>query len=48
MIRKIPCDYGECPYNADYSEDCRYCYTLDMYEDDEPEHNENIWGEKAK
>ena len=23
---KTPCDYGECPYDAEYSEDCRvYC-----------------------
>ena len=23
MGRKTPCDYGPCPYNAEYSDDCR-------------------------
>jgi hypothetical protein len=26
MAKKTPCDYGECPYDAQYSEACRvYC-----------------------
>lgn len=26
MARETPCDYGECPYDAMYSEHCRvYC-----------------------
>ncbi len=24
MERYYPCDIGECPYDARYSEDCRY------------------------
>ena len=26
MAKTTPCDYGECPYDASYSEHCRvYC-----------------------
>ena len=31
---KTPCDYGECPYDAQYSEDCRYCCGLGVDEDE--------------
>ena len=38
-MRETPCDFGECPYNASYSEDCRYWCGLgvdeDSYEDEE-------------
>ena len=36
---KTPCDYGECPYDAQYSEACRvYCglgVDEDSYDEDE-------------
>ena len=33
-IRKnTPCDYGECPYNAQYSRDCEYWCGADEEED---------------
>ena len=25
---ETPCDYGECPYDAEYSETCRVCCGL--------------------
>ena len=28
-----PCDYGECPYNAQYSSDCEYWCGADEPED---------------
>ena len=30
-----PCDYGECPYDAEYSETCRVCCGLGVDEDEE-------------
>ena len=37
--RETPCDYGECPYDAMYSEACRYYCGLgvdeDSYDEDE-------------
>lgn len=30
-----PCDYGECPFDAMYSEDCRRCCGLGVDEDEE-------------
>lgn len=33
MKRETPCDYGECPYSASYSEDCRYWCGLGVDED---------------
>ena len=39
MAKTTPCDYGECPYNAMYSEHCRvYCglgVDEDSYDEDE-------------
>ena len=39
MAKETPCDYGECPYDAMYSEHCRvYCglgVDEDSYDDDE-------------
>lgn len=34
MVRETPCDYGECPYDAQYSEDCRYWCGLGVDEDE--------------
>jgi hypothetical protein len=42
--KTTPCDYGECPFDAQYSEDCRYYCGLGVDEDepeDEPEDEEN-------
>lgn len=33
MANKTPCDYGECPYDAMYSEACRYYCGLGVDED---------------
>ena len=37
MSKQTPCDYGDCPFNARYSEDCRYYCGLGVDEcgDDE-------------
>ena len=39
MAKETPCDYGECPYDAMYSEACRvYCglgVDEDSYDEDE-------------
>lgn len=39
MAKITPCDYGECPYDAQYSEACRvYCglgVDEDSYDEDE-------------
>lgn len=32
-----PCDYGDCPFNAQYSEDCRYYCGLGVDESGEEE-----------
>lgn len=37
MKRETPCDYGECPYNAQYSEDCRVFCGLGVDEDEPDE-----------
>ena len=38
MAKETPCDFSECPYNAMYSEDCRFYCGLgvdeDSYDDD--------------
>lgn len=31
----MPCDYGECPYDAEYSETCRVCCGLGVDENEE-------------
>ena len=33
-MKKHPCDYGECPFDAMYSEDCRVHCGLGVDEDD--------------
>lgn len=33
--RETPCDYGDCPFNAERSEDCRYYCGLGVDEDEE-------------
>lgn len=35
-----PCDFGECPYNAEYSRDCEYWCGAD-----EPQDDPEIWEE---
>lgn len=30
-----PCDYGPCPHNAEYSDDCRRCCGLGVDENEE-------------
>lgn len=46
MAKTTPCDYGECPYNAMYSEHCRvYCglgVDEDSYDEEEFEDEEYI------
>lgn len=46
MAKTTPCDYGECPYNAMYSEHCRvYCglgVDEDSYDEEEFENEEYI------
>ena len=37
---KHPCDYGDCPFNAMYSEDCRFYCGLGV-DEDEPEEYES-------
>lgn len=53
MTRETPCDWGDCPYNAMYIEDCRcYCglgVDEDGYPDEEGDFNMyNITNEKIK
>ena len=33
MTKETPCDWGDCPYNAMYSEDCRHYCGLGVDED---------------
>lgn len=33
MTRETPCDWGDCPYNAMYIEDCKYYCGLGIDED---------------
>ena len=40
MTRETPCDWGDCPYNAMYSEDCRYYCGLGVDEDSYPDEDE--------
>ena len=40
MTKETPCDYGECPYNAMYSEDCRVYCGLGIDEDSYPDEDE--------
>lgn len=40
MTKETPCDYGECPYNALYSEDCRVYCGLGIDEDSYPDEDE--------
>lgn len=46
MAKTTPCDYGECPYNAMYSEHCRvYCglgVDEDSYDEEEFDDEEHI------
>lgn len=35
-----PCDFGECPYNAEYNQDCEYWCGAD-----EPQDDPEIWEE---
>lgn len=46
MAKTTPCDYGECPYDAMYSEHCRvYCglgVDEDSYDEEEFEDEEYI------
>lgn len=35
-----PCDFGECPYNAEYNRDCEYWCGAD-----EPQDDPEIWEE---
>lgn len=37
MAKITPCDYGECPYDAMYSEACRYYCGLGVDEDSYPD-----------
>lgn len=41
--RTTPCDYGECPYNAMYGEDCRYWCGLGV---DEDEYESEVYNEQ--
>ena len=38
--KSTPCDYGDCPYNANYSEDCRYWCGLGVDENESEEDND--------
>lgn len=38
LRNETPCDFGECPYNAEYSCDCEYWCGAE-----EPEDNPEIW-----
>ena len=40
MTKETPCDWGDCPYNAMYSEDCRYYCGLGVDEDSYPDEEE--------
>ena len=53
MTKETPCDWGDCPYNAMYSEDCRHYCGLGVDEDSYPDEGEevliyNITNEKIK
>ena len=37
MAKETPCDYGNCPYDAEYSEHCRVYCGLGVDEDDYPD-----------
>lgn len=43
MTRETPCDWGECPYDAMYSEDCRYYCGLGVDADSYPDENEEVY-----
>lgn len=36
-----PCDFGECPYNAEYNRDCEYWCGAD-----EPQYDPEIWDDE--
>lgn len=38
--RETPCDYGSCPYDAMYGEDCRYWCGLGVDEDEYEDYDE--------
>lgn len=40
MTKETPCDWGDCPYNAMYSEDCRHYCGLGVDEDSYPDEGE--------
>ena len=48
MAKTTPCDYGECPYDAQYSEACRvYCgLGVDEACDEDEFDNEELLDEK--
>ena len=37
LRRETPCDFGECPYNAEYNSTCEYWCRADEPEDDPEE-----------
>jgi hypothetical protein len=40
--RLYPCDYGDCPFDAQYSRDCRYYCGLGVDEDSPPDEEEML------
>lgn len=38
-----PCDFGECPYNVEYNQDCEYWCGAD-----EPQDNPEIWDDEEE
>lgn len=38
-----PCDFGECPYNAEYNRDCEYWCGAD-----EPQDDPEIWDDEEE
>ena len=40
--QQTPCDYGECPFNARYSEDCRYYCGLGVDEDSQEDEKDEV------
>lgn len=40
---ETPCDFGECPYNAEYNRDCEYwCSAEEPEEDYDFDNNDDI------
>lgn len=42
LKKETPCDWGECPYNAEYSCNCEYWCGFD-----EPQDDPEIWEEEV-